>query len=350
VKTADLDYDLPARLIAQTPLEPRDTSRLMVVSREDGCIEHARFHDLGSYLRAGDIIVCNDTRVIHSRLFGRKVPSGGKVELLLTCKKDQTVWEALIRGRRVPVGGLVEFLAKGRNQGETLIRAEVGQRVPSGGRLVRFEREVEPFLRQFGSVPLPPYIHEQLEDPERYQTVYADREGSAAAPTAGLHFTPRLMETLREGGIRFSFVTLHVGVDTFLPIREERAEDHVMHSEFCLVPETAARAVNVSKGAGHRVVAAGTTVVRALESAALAVEKTPSQVVAPYEGWTDLFIYPGFAFRAVDCLLTNFHLPRSTLLLLVAAFAGQDLLQKAYAQAISREYRFYSFGDAMLIL
>jgi S-adenosylmethionine:tRNA ribosyltransferase-isomerase len=350
VKTADLDYDLPARLIAQTPLEPRDASRLMVVSREEGTIEHAHFRDLGEYLEAGDLIVCNDTRVIRARLFGRKVPSGGKVEVLLTCKTDGTEWEALVRGRRVPVGGLVEFTGEGHRGGGAPLRAEVGERIPSGGRVVRFEKEVEPFLLEVGSVPLPPYIHEELEDPERYQTVYAEREGSAAAPTAGLHFTPLLMETLREKGIEFAFVTLHVGVDTFLPIREERAEEHVMHSEFCLVPQQAARAVNLAKKAGQRVVAAGTTVVRALETAALADEERQSRVVASYEGWTNLFIYPGFAFRAVDCLLTNFHLPRSTLLLLVAAFAGQDLLHKAYQQAIRREYRFYSFGDAMLIL
>lgn len=350
MKTAEFDYDLPARLIAQTPIEPRDASRLMVVRRDGGSLEDVWFRDLGVYLSPGDLIVCNDTRVIPARLFGRKVPSGGKVELLLTAKRDATCWEALLRGRRVPEGGLVEFPGEEEKEGEALLRAEVGERIASGGRLVRFEREVEPFFRELGSVPLPPYIHREIEDPERYQTVYAHEEGSAAAPTAGLHFTPRLMEELRGQGINFAFVTLHVGVDTFLPIREERAEDHVIHSEFCLVPEDTARAVNSTRRAGNRVVAAGTTVVRALESAAVEDEKLSWEVLEPYRGWTNLFIYPGFSFRVVDCLLTNFHLPRSTLLLLVAAFAGKDLLDRAYEEAIQRQYRFYSFGDAMLIL
>jgi S-adenosylmethionine:tRNA ribosyltransferase-isomerase len=350
VKTADFDYELPARLIAQTPIEPRDASRLMVVNRAHQSISHASFLELGDYLRPGDLLVCNDTRVIRARLLGKKVPSGGKVELLLTVKRDGTCWEALTRGRRVPVGGLVEFAGNSSEHGEVVLRAEVGERIPWGGRLVRFEQPVEPFLRLLGSIPLPPYIHRDLDDPERYQTIYAEKEGSAAAPTAGLHFTPDLMSSLRRRGVQFSFLTLHVGTDTFLPIREERLEEHRMHSEYCAVPTTTAEAVNNAKAAGKRVVAVGTTVVRALEAAAQGLASDEFQGLAPHEGWTELFIYPGFGFRVVDCLLTNFHLPRSTLLLLVAAFAGKELLQKAYRQAIEQEYRFYSFGDAMLIL
>ncbi|MDH4208261.1 MAG: tRNA preQ1(34) S-adenosylmethionine ribosyltransferase-isomerase QueA [Anaerolineae bacterium] len=350
MKTADFDYELPARLIAQTPIEPRDASRLMVVTRADQSITHASFRDLGAYLRPGDLLVCNNTRVIRARLLGKKVPSGGKVELLLTVKRDDTCWEALTRGRRVPVGGLVEFAGNSGEAGEVILRAEVGERIPSGGRLVRFKQPVEPFLRRLGSIPLPPYIHKDLDDPERYQTIYAENEGSAAAPTAGLHFTPDLMSSLRRNGIDFSFLTLHVGTDTFLPIREERLEEHPMHSEYCAVPATTVEAINRAKAVGQRVVAVGTTVVRALESAAQGLARDELQALARYEGWTDLFIYPGFRFGVVDCLLTNFHLPRSTLLLLVAAFAGKELLEKAYRQAIEREYRFYSFGDAMLIL
>lgn len=350
MKTAEFDYELPSHLIAQTPIEPRDSSRLMAVRRGEQSISHVRFRDLGEYLRSGDLVVCNDTRVIPARIFGRKVPTGGKVELLLTVKRDDTLWEALTRGRRVAVGGQVEFPASDGNGSRATLRGEVGERVPSGGRLVRFEQPVEPFLQRLGVVPLPPYIHSELKDPERYQTVYAVKDGSAAAPTAGLHFTPHLMRELEAHGIEFAFLTLHIGVDTFLPIREEIAEKHPMHAEHCLVPAETANAVNGAKAAGGRVVAAGTTVVRALETAAREATDSGPGLIAPYNGWTDLFIHPGHSFRAVDCLITNFHLPRSTLLLLVAAFAGKGLLDKAYGEAIEQEYRFYSFGDAMLIL
>jgi S-adenosylmethionine:tRNA ribosyltransferase-isomerase len=350
VKTADFDYELPPHLIAQDPIEPRDSSRLMVVRRDDGSITHARFRQLGDFLRSGDLLVCNDTRVIPARLFGHKVPTGGKVELLLTVKKDETLWEALIRGRRVPVGGLVEFSGTNSTEPDTSVRAEIGERTAAGGRLVRFEAPVEPFLDTLGAVPLPPYIHKSLEDPQRYQTVYADKNGSAAAPTAGLHFTPRQMAALEDGGVEFAFLTLHIGVDTFLPIREEEAESHPMHSEYCIVSREMAQAVNEASATGRRVMAAGTTAVRALETAARGLPNGGTDVLAPYEGWTNLFIYPGYDFRVVDGLVTNFHLPRSTLLLLVAAFAGKDLLDCAYREAIKEEYRFYSFGDAMLIL
>jgi S-adenosylmethionine:tRNA ribosyltransferase-isomerase len=351
VKTADFDYELPPHLIAQTPVEPRDASRLMVVNRADGRIVHARFGLLGEYLRAGDLVVCNDTRVIPARLSGRKIPTGGKVELLLTAKRDDTLWEALTRGRRVPVGGQLEF--PGDAQGEHPrgpLRAELGERLPSGGRLVRFDRPVDRLLKRLGRVPLPPYIHRELANDDRYQTIYASKNGSAAAPTAGLHFTPELMKALQDHGIEFTFLTLHIGVDTFLPIREEEAEQHPMHTEFCLVSEETSQAVNRARAEKRRIVAAGTTVVRALETSARAAAGADSGVVTAYEGWTDLFIYPGYSFQAVDCLITNFHLPRSTLLLLVASFAGKELLDRAYKEAIEKEYRFYSFGDAMLIL
>lgn len=350
MKTADFDYELPPHLIAQDPIEPRDSSRLMVLRRDDGSITHAKFHQLGDFLRSGDLLVCNDTRVIPARLFGHKVPTGGKVELLLTVKREETLWEALIRGRRVPLGGLVELSGTDGREPDSSLRAEVGERTASGGRLVRFQAPVEPFLETLGAVPLPPYIHKSLEDPQRYQTVYADKNGSAAAPTAGLHFTPRQMATLEDGGIEFAFLTLHIGVDTFLPIREEETEHHLMHSEYCVVSRETAQAVNEASAGGRRVVAAGTTAVRALETAARHDPGTGTDVLAPYEGWTDLFVYPGYRFQVVDCLITNFHLPRSTLLLLVAAFAGKGLLDRAYREAIKAEYRFYSFGDAMLLL
>jgi S-adenosylmethionine:tRNA ribosyltransferase-isomerase len=350
VKTAEFDYELPAHFIAQSPIEPRDAAQLMIVRREEGSLAHDHFHRLGEYLRPGDLVVCNDTRVIPARLFARKVPTGGKVELLLTAKREDTLWEALIRGRRVSVGGQLEITDAHGGEPGTTLRAELGERIPSGGRLVRFDEPVEPFLESLGVVPLPPYIHRELGDPDRYQTVYADRNGSAAAPTAGLHFTPELMEALKTNGIEFAFLTLHIGVDTFLPIREEDAEKHQMHSEFCLVSAETASAVNRAKASARRVVASGTTVVRALETAAQAAAASGPETIAPYEGWTDLFIYPGYSFRTVDCLITNFHLPRSTLLLLVSAFAGKELLHRAYREAMEQEYRFYSFGDAMLIL
>jgi S-adenosylmethionine:tRNA ribosyltransferase-isomerase len=351
VKTADFDYELPPQLIAQTPVEPRDASRLMVANRDGGGIVHTHFGLLGEYLRRGDLVVCNDTRVIPARLSGRKVPTGGKVELLLTAKRDDTLWEALTRGRRVPVGGQLEFPgdARGEDLGRPL-RAELRERLPSGGRLVRFDRPVDELLERLGRVPLPPYIHQELGDDARYQTVYAHKSGSAAAPTAGLHFTPELMKALQDQGIEFRFLTLHIGVDTFLPIREEDAEQHPIHSEYCLVSEETSQAVNRARAEKRRIVAAGTTVVRALETAARAADGADLGVMTAYEGWTDLFIYPGYSFLAVDCLITNFHLPRSTLLLLVSAFAGKELLDRAYKEAMEKGYRFYSFGDAMLIL
>ena len=350
MKTTDFDYQLPSHLVAQTPIEPRDASRLMVLYREDGGITHSRFHQIGEYLRSGDLLVCNDSRVILARLLGRKVPTGGKVELLLIVKRQDNLWEALIRGRRVKVGGQVEFLGRDGGSSTPTLRAEILEPTPAGGRLVRFEREVEPFLGQLGSVPLPPYIQESLEDAERYQTVYARTNGSVAAPTAGLHFTSQLMADLDTGGIEFAFLTLHIGLDTFRPVRVERLEDHQIHTEYCQVTAALTSVVNRAKAEGRRVIAAGTTAVRALETAARGPLVTDADVIVPFEGWTDLFIYPGYPFRVVDGLITNFHLPRSTLLMLVAAFTGKKLLDRAYREAVKHEYRFFSFGDAMLIL
>jgi len=350
VKTANFDYELPSHLIAQTPLEPRHASRLMVFHRRHGSIRHGRFQELGEYLRSGDLLVCNDSRVIPARLLGRKVPTGGKVELLLTVKRADALWEALTRGRRVPVGGLVEFSSVDGENSETTLRAEILEPTPAGGRLVRFEQAIEPLLERLGCVPLPPYIHKSLEDPERYQTVYADKDGSVAAPTAGLHFTPKLMADLETRGIEFAFITLHIGPDTFRPVRAERVEEHEMHTEYCHVSDQTAWAVSRAKVEERRVVACGTTVVRALETAARVPSAGDQGTLRAHKGWTDLFIYPGYSFRVVDALVTNFHLPRSTLLMLVAAFTGTDLLDKAYQEAIKEGYRFYSFGDAMLVL
>ncbi|MBC7251828.1 MAG: tRNA preQ1(34) S-adenosylmethionine ribosyltransferase-isomerase QueA [Anaerolineae bacterium] len=340
MKTADFDYELPPELIAQTPIEPRDASRLLVVDRASGQLTHRIFRDIGEYLRPGDLLVANESRVIPARLRARKVPTGGKVELLLLAKRDERTWEALVKGRKVLPG---YRLAIGR--GNRRVEGEVLEITASGGRLIAFDRPIEPLLDRLGIIPLPPYIHTPLTNTERYQTVYARREGSVASPTAGLHFTPELLRSLQEAGVRLAFVTLDIGLDTFRPVKEERVENHTIHTERCeLSPEVAAL-INQTKKAGRRVIAVGTTVVRVLETAA-----RQSQEVQPFSGSTDLFIYPGFQFRAVDAMITNFHLPRSTLLMLVCAFAGRELIFKAYHEAIRQRYRFYSFGDAMLIL
>jgi S-adenosylmethionine:tRNA ribosyltransferase-isomerase len=345
VKTSDFDYYLPQKLIAQTPIEPRDASRLMVVGRETETIEHRVFSDLASYLTAGDVLVCNESRVIPARLFGRKVSTGGKVELLLTAKKGEKTWEVLTKGRKVRVGTRIEL---NRDGGEGLVGEVVGQ-AEEGTKLVEFEAPIESFLDALGVVPLPPYIHEPLGEPERYQTIYARVKGSVAAPTAGLHFTPPLMKDLEARGVEFTFLTLHIGLDTFRPVRTETIEDHPMHSEYCQLSPEAAEQINRAKAEGRRIIAVGTTSVRVLETAARNLEpKTWS--LKPFTGWTNLFIYPGYQFRAVDALITNFHLPCSTLLMLVAAFTGKELIDKAYREAVQKEYRFYSFGDTMLIL
>lgn len=370
MKTSDFDYDLPPELIAQTPVEPRDASRLMVVHRPTQEIEHRAFRDAGEYLRSGDLLVLNLTRVIPARLFGRKAKTGGKVELLLLARRDDRVWEALVRGRKLRPGTRIELHASGRapqatDRGEMVdgcIVAEIVAETESGSRLVCFDKPVEPLLDELGVLPLPPYIHEPLADPERYQTVYGRVEGSVAASTAGLHFTPELLVDLRRMGVEMAFVTLHIGLDTFRPVKEERVEDHQIHTEWYEVTVAVAERINRARLEGRRVIAVGTTVVRALESAAggstmltaggcvLEGEACGWQTVSAYAGATELFIYPGYDFRVVDAMITNFHLPRSTLLMLVSAFAGRDLIYRAYREAIHERYRFFSFGDAMLLL
>jgi len=349
LKTAEFDYQLPPELIAQTPIEPRDSSRLMVLDRRAGSISHHHFYDLPEFLRSGDLLVHNESRVIPARLFGRK-PTGGKVEILLLRRRAGDTWETLVGGKRIRVGLRLHLLdgPAGRPTGAEAKVIEAGER---GMRTLAFDRPVLPLAEQVGVTPLPPYIHTPLADAGRYQTVYARAPGSAAAPTAGLHFTPELLQRLREMSVRSAFVTLHIGLDTFRPVSEKRIEEHHMHTEYCSLAPEVARQINQAKLEGRRVVAVGTTSVRVLETAAQSSSFTPqSPVVQPFEGATDLFIYPGYEYRAVDVLITNFHLPRSTLLMLVAAFAGKELLDRAYAEAIRERYRFYSFGDAMLIL
>ncbi len=367
MKTSDFDYTLPQALIAQRPLTRRDASRLMVLHRRDGRIQHRQFSHILDYLRPGDVLVANDSRVIPARLRGRKA-SGGKVEILLLEQLDASHWKALVGGKKLRAGSLIYLLDKeGAKSGVT---AEITAVLDGPQREIQFSRPTNDWLRQLGDVPLPPYIHETLEDAGRYQTVYARPPGSAAAPTAGLHFTPDLLLALREKGVIFETVTLHVGLDTFKPVEVEEISRHAIHTEWAALSPATARRINEAKLAGGRLIAVGTTAVRTLESGALraagiagpwqtisardAAGETggtcPWQPVAAFTGPTDLFIYPGYQFRAVDALITNFHLPRSTLLMLVAAFAGWENISRAYETAVARQYRFYSFGDAMLIL
>lgn len=340
MKTADFDYELPPERIAQTPIEPRDASRLLVLERSSGALHHRRFSDIGDYLNPGDVLVLNQTRVIAARLPIRKVPSGGKGELLLLNRRSSQTWEALVGGKGLVPGRIVEV----DNGPQARIIANLGE----SRRLVTFAKPIDELLPKIGQVPLPPYIHAALNDPERYQTVYAKEQGSAAAPTAGLHFTPELMKRLSDMGIHFPRVTLHVGLDTFAPVTEEYPADHVIHREWCELDREAASVINLARRQGKRVIAVGTTSVRTLESAASNVER--DEEIPEYQGATDLFILPGYTFRAVDAMITNFHLPRSTLIMLVSAFAGRERILEAYQIAIQEKYRFYSFGDAMLIL
>jgi S-adenosylmethionine:tRNA ribosyltransferase-isomerase len=339
--TADFDYDLPPELIAQQPLEPRDASRLLVLQRATGQIEHAAFRDLPRLLRRGDLLVLNNTRVIPARLAARK-PTGGKVELLLLERHGPRTWQVLVGGQGLAPGSVVELEA------QPGLRAVVLEVHAGAQRLVQFSEPISPRLEQIGQVPLPPYIHEPLADRERYQTVYAQVLGSAAAPTAGLHFTPELLAELEAAGIGREHVTLHVGLDTFLPVSEADASQHAMHGEWCELSRGAAARINAARAAGGRIVAVGTTSVRTLETAAAAAE--PGQAVGAVAQSTHLFIRPGHHWRAVDAMITNFHLPRSTLLMLVSALAGRERILAAYEEAKRQSYRFYSFGDAMLIL
>jgi S-adenosylmethionine:tRNA ribosyltransferase-isomerase len=340
LRTADFDYDLPPERIAQTPVEPRHASRLMVLERVSGAVHHDTFWNLERYLRPGDLLVVNQTRVIPARIYARKVPGGGRVELLLLRREDELTWEALVGGKGLLAGRRMEI--EGGPSAFVLAVMEGARR------LVRFSEPVEPFLERIGHTPLPPYIHTPLKDPERYQTIYATQPGSAAAPTAGLHFTTDLMEKLRAFGIGFAHLTLHVGLDTFAQVNEEDPREHKIHTEWCEINKETARTINEAYKRGGRIVAVGTTSVRTLETAAHLARE--GERVGAFSGPTHLFILPGYQFRAVDAMITNFHLPRSTLLMLVSAFAGRERILAAYEIAKREGYRFYSFGDAMLIL
>ena len=340
MKTPDFDYELPPEYIAQEPLESRDQSRLMVLDRETHSVGQSIFNLIGKHLNPGDLLVLNETRVIPARIFASKLPGGGKVELLLLSKKDDLTWEVMAGGKGVRIGRQLNV-----DGGPSV---EVISELGGPRRLVRFAEPIEDYLPEIGNVPLPPYIKVQLDDPERYQTVYARRSGSAAAPTAGLHFTPQLIDQLQSSGINFTYVTLHVGLDTFAPVTEEDPAQHVIHTEYCQVSPESAQMINETRQNGGRVIAVGTTSVRTLESA---VRKAPpGEVVSAFEGPTDLFILPGYDFKVVDGMITNFHLPRSSLIMLVSAFYDREHILAAYETAKQLHYRFYSFGDAMLIL
>ena len=344
MKTSDFDYYLPPELIAQKPVEPRDHSRLMLLNRKSGQTTHKMFYDLPDSLCEGDLLVFNDSRVFPARLYGRSEASGRDIELLLLSRTGNGEWRALVKpGRRMRTGA--RFVVSGEDgSGETT--GEVVQVEPAGSRLVRFESE--PDLLKIGHIPLPPYIHEELQNSDRYQTVYSAAEGSVAAPTAGLHFSDSLLERLDDMGVRRAFVTLHVGWDSFRPVTYEDPLEHDMHAEQWELSSEAADEINSARAENRRIISVGTTAVRLLENAAL-VNGNLDRLVTPGAGWVDLFISPGFEFRVIDGLVTNFHLPKSTLLMLVSAFASREIILNAYEAAVSERYRFYSFGDAMLI-
>ena len=337
MKTEDFNYELPVSFIAQQPVEPRDHSKLMVMKRQGGELEERHFLDLPEYLKPGDLLVVNQTRVIPARFYAAKLPGGGKLELLLLNKHEEYLWECLI-------GGKVKQGTRMQVTGGPL--AEVTTILEGSRRLVTFAEPIEQFYEQAGHIPLPPYIHNYQGDPERYQTVYNHTPGSAAAPTAGLHFTPSLISQLKEKGVNFAEITLHVGLDTFAPVTEADPQTHLIHQEWCELNAETAELINRTKSSGGRVIAVGTTSVRTLESAAQASQGLPIQ---PFIGNTALFILPGFQFRLVDAMITNFHLPKSTLLMLVSAFAGKEQILHAYEEAKARNFRFFSFGDAMFL-
>lgn len=347
MRTDDFDYNLPPELIAQTPIEPRDASRLLVLNRANGTIAHDRFFNIERYLRPGDLLVANESRVLPARLLGRK-QTGGRVEVLLLRRRDERTWEALVGGKGVRPGGTLVIEP---HAGATAnpVQAEVMDTLPHGGRLVQFAIPIEPLLPDLGVMPLPPYIHATLADQERYQTVYSRTQGSAAAPTAGLHFTPQLLDQLRAARIEWATVTLHVGLDTFRPVHVDDPAQHTMHSEWFELDAAAAEAINRAKADGRRVIAVGTTTVRVLETAGQRAESS-SDFVQPGAGDTNIFIYPPYRFRVVDGLITNFHLPKSTLMMLVSAFASRAHILAAYEEAVRERYRFFSFGDAMFIV
>ncbi len=336
----DFYYELPQELIAQDPLEDRSGSRLLILDRETGKREHHIFREIIDQLHPGDCLVVNNTKVIPARLIGSREGTGGKVEVLLLKRGEDDVWETLVKpGKKARPGAKILF-------GDGILTGEVLEVVEDGNRKIRFRYDgiFEEILDRLGQMPLPPYITHQLKDKNRYQTVYAKHDGSAAAPTAGLHFTPELLQAIRERGVRIAHVTLHVGLGTFRPVKAEQIEDHHMHSEFYMVEEEQARLINRTKAEGGRIIAVGTTSCRTLESAA-----GPDGMLQAGSGWTDIFIYPGYEFRLVDCLITNFHLPESTLMMLVSALAGRERIMAAYEEAVKERYRFFSFGDAMFI-
>ena len=343
MKTSDFDYHLPPELIAQTPIPSRSESRLLVLDRSGGTLEHRTFTDITGSLQSGDVLVFNNSRVIPARLKGKRADTGGNVEILLLRRREDGTWQTLVKpGKRVRPGTLVEIGSPGSNGTVTAEALSIGE---GGTRIMRFSDES--LLPDMGEVPLPPYIHVPLENPERYQTVYSEPEGSAAAPTAGLHFTPELLETVHNMGVLCLFTTLHIGLDTFRPVKEDNPAEHRIHREYGIITPDIAAEINRAKHEGRRVICVGTTSVRLVEAAA---QSSGDNTVQPFEGWVDLYILPGFRFRITDAMITNFHLPRSTLIMLVSAFAGEANIKKAYREAIEQKYRFYSFGDAMLIL
>ena len=340
MRTKDFYFDLPEELIAQTPIVQRDASRLLVLDKEDGAWEHKHFFDLPSYLRSGDCLILNNSRVLPARLLGNRVPGGGACEVLLLIDRGENVWECLVRpGKKMRKGAQISF-------GNGELTAEVVDELPGGNRLVKFcyEGIFLEVLDRLGKMPLPPYIKAELQDRERYQTVYSKVNGSAAAPTAGLHFTPELLEQLRAMGVNIGYVTLHVGLGTFRPVKEDEITAHEMHSEYCVIPQETADLINETKVNGGRVICVGTTSCRTIES--WTQEDGTMQASA---GWTNIFIYPGYRFKVLDALITNFHLPESTLIMLVSALAGREQTLAAYEEAVKERYRFFSFGDAMFI-
>ena len=340
MKTSDFYYDLPPELIAQTPIEKRDASRLMTLDRATGAVEHHHFYELPDFLNPGDCLILNDSRVLPARLLGRRLPGGGACEVLLLIDRGERTWECLVRpGRKMRPGARLSF-------GDGELTAEVVGEAEGGNRLVRFDYEgiFLEVLERLGKMPLPPYIKEELQDRERYQTVYSKVVGSAAAPTAGLHFTPELLEKIKARGVGVGYVTLHVGLGTFRPVKEENITDHEMHSEYCVIPQETADLINRTKAGGGRCVCVGTTSCRTLESWAGEDGRVEAKA-----GWTSIYIYPGYRFKVMDALVTNFHLPESTLIMLVSAFAGREQVLAAYEEAVRERYRFFSFGDAMFL-
>ncbi|MCH5202829.1 MAG: tRNA preQ1(34) S-adenosylmethionine ribosyltransferase-isomerase QueA [Oscillospiraceae bacterium] len=341
MKTSDFYYNLPEELIAQTPVEPRDSSRMLVVDRKNDKIEHKHFYDVIDYLNEGDTLIVNDSRVLPARIFGTKVPTGAHVEFLLLKQKEDKVWETLVKpGKKARSGDSFSF-------GNGLMEGTIIDVLEDGNRVIEFKCENNFYetLDKIGQMPLPPYIHEKLQDKERYQTVYSNELGSAAAPTAGLHFTEELLDKIKAKGVNIGYVTLHVGLGTFRPVKVDDVNNHKMHSEHYQVPKETAELIAQTKKNGKRVIAVGTTSCRTLES----VAKEHREVI-PCDGWTDIFIYPGFEFKVLDGLITNFHLPESTLIMLVSAFAGYDRIMNVYKTAVEERYRFFSFGDSMMIL